>query len=154
MQQIYQYDLDIEKSILGAEISSNRTSCSQSIWEPLCSPSENYPNPSFVALVTAIAHIIFTIFILFQLSQLLWNNWYGPFRIKYGFGSIVSKQNLGLANVSKVFTLSVQAVLASFLLGVNYESYDDIKSISLVSVVIAILFAGILIVILVCPNDC
>ena len=143
MQQIYQYDLDIEKSILGAKNSSSRTGCSQSILEPLCSPSENYPNPSFVALVTAIAHIIFTIFILFQLSQLLWNNWYGPFRIKYGFGSIVSKQNLGLANVSKVFTLSVQAILASFLLGVNYESYDDIKSISLVSVVIAILFAAV-----------
>ncbi|CAH2355084.1 bile pigment transporter 1 [[Candida] railenensis] len=143
MQQIYQYDLDIEKSIFGTAVSSNRTICNQSILEPLCSPSENYPNPSFVALVIAITNIIFTIFILFQLSQLLWNNWYGPFRIKYGFGSILSKQNLGLANACKVFTLTVQVVLASFLLGLNYESYHDINSISLVTLVVAILFAAV-----------
>lgn len=82
---------------------------------PLYDPNGNALNTCFVASVILIAHVLPGLFALYQIGSLLLSNSYGPYRIKYSFGSPWNTRSVSIFHFLRLNAAVLQAVLFAAL---------------------------------------
>ncbi|WPK23960.1 hypothetical protein PUMCH_001210 [Australozyma saopauloensis] len=104
-----------------------------SLLVPLYDPYANYVNPCFLSSVLLCAQLFFGAIVLYQLCNLLLNNRFGPYRIKYSFGLPWSVRSVGFAHFLRVNCASLQAVAFGVLTGLNLALGDRVRLVSLMA---------------------
>ncbi|KAK6460723.1 hypothetical protein DFJ63DRAFT_320856 [Scheffersomyces coipomensis] len=116
-----------------------RSACSlvDGITQPLYDPRGNSLNPCFVGAVIFLFNAIFGVFAFFQLITLLFNNSFGPFKIKYSFGSPFKLKSVGIFQLVKLNSVFLQVILSIFLFSFIYTSFNSIITLGvLLSVIV------------------
>lgn len=110
----------------------NSCSISESWKHPLYSPYENSINPCFYTFVTGAGFTFFIIPLLYQLLKLLFFNKFGPFPIKYSFGSCFSIRSVGILQLFKLNLVLIQIILTILNLSFNFTSIHDTIALSII----------------------
>lgn len=97
-----------------------RCSFSNAIQNPLYDPKHNELNPCFIVAVGCAINSVVGVIALAQIGGLLFRNKYGPFRIKYAFGSPYSLKSVGIYQLFKLNGVLLQTVLLLILLDLTY----------------------------------
>ncbi|KAI5967337.1 hypothetical protein CANMA_003157 [Candida margitis] len=93
----------------------SRSCAFSDIRDPLNSPRSNALNPCFVAAVSLTSSAVLAIGAVSQIIQLQYFNYYGPFKIKFSFGSPFSLQSVGIFQILKLNLVVIQLVLYALL---------------------------------------
>lgn len=81
------------------------------IRDPLSDPLSNSLNPCFVAAASLASSFALAILVVFQFVQLIYSNYYGPFRIKYSFGNPFKLESVGGFHLVKLNLVVIQLLL-------------------------------------------
>ncbi|CAN3358092.1 bile pigment transporter 1 [Diutina catenulata] len=89
------------------------TNCTvwHSFERPLWAPPASVVNPCFIADIGLVAAVVFAVLCCWQLLELVFYNWYGPYRIKYAFGQPWSPKSVGMRQLIKVNSVVLNVVL-------------------------------------------
>lgn len=100
----------------------NGTGCrfGESIRNPLYNPHENALNPCFLASVLLVVHGLLGLFTIYQIFNAFFWNWYGPYKIKYSFGSPCKIRSVGIKYVLRIGSVSLQVALLGLLSLANF----------------------------------
>lgn len=102
----------------------------ESLKQPLYHPHKSTINPCFIASVDLIVFTTCGLFLLYQLLQLIFNNRFGPYKIKYSFGNPIKLKSVGILQLIKLNSVFIQFVLLLVLTSFNNTG---IRNASLVS---------------------
>lgn len=106
----------------------SKCSFRDSLTTPLYNPRESTINPCFISSVNLILYSAITLFVIYQLFTLLFNNHHGPYRIKYSFGNPFKLHSVGIFQLIKLNSLFIQAILVLALTSFNLNNYSLIRS--------------------------
>ncbi|KAK6455815.1 P-loop containing nucleoside triphosphate hydrolase protein [Scheffersomyces xylosifermentans] len=114
-------------------VASNGTalsSCSlvDSIARPLYDPHKNALNPCFLSSVNFLFNVAISIAAIYQIVVLLFFNSFGPYKIKYSFGSPFQIKSVGIFQLVKLNSVLLQAVLTASILSLTFVSFENITS--------------------------
>lgn len=126
----------IEGDGLGlALLSQSRNICNfpDALKHPLYNPLQNYINPCFLASVLMCIQIITGVIAASQLAKLLFNNRFGPYKIKYSFGLPWSVRSVGASHFLRINCASLHCVGLAILAGLNLSSNSEIRVTSLMT---------------------
>lgn len=87
----------------------------ESLRNPLYDAAENYLNPCFVASLITVAHAAVALIALWQTYNLFFANSFGPYPIKYSFGSPWNVRSVGIYSFIRVNAAALQALLYGLL---------------------------------------
>lgn len=112
----------------------------ESLKKPLYHPHESTINPCFIGSIDLIVFSILGLFTLYQFLELIFNNRFGPYRIKYGFGNPFKIKSVGIIQLIKLNSIFIQWLLILILTSFNISNssliswtlYLDIITMSLV----------------------
>lgn len=125
------------QSILQANFNGTKCQLAYSIKKPLFNPHENTINPCFLASLVLIVHGVLGLFALYQIYNVLRRNFFGPYKIKYSFGSPWNVRSVGMTHYLKANLAILQALLFGLLAVLNYSgSFSVITHASLVLFVV------------------
>lgn len=105
----------------------------ESLQNPLFDAHENYLNPCFVAFVLTVAHGVVAVLGIGQIYTLFFRNSFGPYPIKYSFGSPWNVRSVGIYHFIRLNTASLQALLYGILAVLNFSGTLDVKFVSLLT---------------------
>lgn len=108
---------------------------------PLLDPNHNTLNGCFVASLILILHLVPGIFALGQQAQLLLNNSYGPYRIKYSFGSPWNTRSVSIFHFLRLNSTVVQGVLFAALLHLSLGVKNNLVTTSSLALFVVTVFA-------------
>ena len=102
---------------------SNGTYCNlqESLTKPLFNPKKNTVNPCFIASTEFLVSAVTTAFAVYQLLVLMFHNFYGPYKIKYSFGSPFKLKSVGILQLVKLNSVFIQCILLLVLFAFNYN---------------------------------
>ncbi|KAK6200451.1 uncharacterized protein RJT21DRAFT_107434 [Scheffersomyces amazonensis] len=109
---------------------------SSGLKQPLYDPKGNSLNPCFVGALVFLFNVIFGGFAIFQLISILINNKFGPFPIKYSFGSPFKVKSVGIFQLVKLNSVFLQAILSIFLFAFVFTSWNSVISLAVIASVI------------------
>lgn len=98
---------------------------------PLYDPQLNYINPCFLSSLWLCANLFAGAIALYQLTNVLFRNYYGPYKLKYSFGLPWNVRSVGVAHFLRVNCASLHAVAIGVLTGLNLASGDHGRLVSL-----------------------
>lgn len=88
---------------------------------PLYDPNKNALNTCFLAALILVAHGLPGILALYQTAVLVLRNSYGPYLIKYSFGSPWNTRSVSIFHFLRLNAAILQGVLFAILVCFNYE---------------------------------
>lgn len=98
--------------------------CNADWSSPLYDNRGNSLNPCFISFVNILISGVLGFFALVQIFQVLFANHYGPFPIKYSFGSILKVKSVGIYQLLKFNNLVIQSILYLVLILINFSSFN------------------------------
>ncbi|KAK8442051.1 hypothetical protein ACI3LY_001821 [Candidozyma auris] len=110
---------------LDATIRSN-CSLGESIRRPLFDPYKSAPNPCFIACALLLTQLVLAVAVLSQTALVLFKNKYGPFSIKYSFGSPWSFRSVGTAQILRANSALLQGLVLLIVVLLNGESLSTL----------------------------
>ncbi|EGV65927.1 hypothetical protein CANTEDRAFT_97001 [Yamadazyma tenuis ATCC 10573] len=100
--------------------------------QPLYSPYENSLNPCFISFVFGALNLFFIFPLTIQIINFLFFNTFGPYNIKYSFGSIFKVKSVGIFTLIRFNSVFIQCLLSLVLLSFKFVSFSDLKSSALI----------------------
>lgn len=103
----------------------------ESLRSPLYDPQLNYINPCFLSDLLFSVYSFVGVIVVYQLYNVLFRNYYGPYKIKYSFGLASSIRSVGVAHFLRVYCASLHVVAIGVLTGFSLYSGEKAKFITL-----------------------
>ncbi|CAK9437824.1 uncharacterized protein LODBEIA_P22020 [Lodderomyces beijingensis] len=95
-----------------------------SLRSPLVSPDSNAISLCFFQACSLIASAVFAIFAIYQFASSVFSNHYGPFKIKYAFGSPFKLQSVGILQIIKLYLITIHMLLVVLSIGERATNAD------------------------------
>lgn len=130
---------------LDHDASFSRPSCSfvDAIRQPLYNPHQSAPNPCFLAAALSVAQAPVAVAIFIQILLILFNNHYGPFKIKYSFGNPWLLKSVGTAQLWKIQLSLLQGVV---ILSFAYLSAESVAKLAITQAALVLAAVSVLLV--------
>lgn len=114
-------------------LSRNICNFPEALKHPLYNPLQNYVNPCFLVSIFMCAQILVGAIAAIQLAKLLFDNRYGPYKIKYSFGLPWNVRSVGASHFLRINCASLHCVALAVLAGLNVSSGSEIRLTSLMA---------------------
>lgn len=127
----------LELSGLGIDILKLKSCTFSESWkQPLYDPLGNTVNPCFMAIVFIGFNALFGFLVLKQLIDVTIFNHFGPYKIKYSFGSVFDSKSVGIFTLLRLNSIFIQCILSAILFSFEFSSLSEVKSISLLTTLV------------------